>query len=291
MASRLRSKAPTISLFSFQDIVTSVTAIVILIVLLMTLELITRVEKSGVSAEDQRTARALASAIGEMEALVQQLRTEASDLTRAASDAAGYSVHDTVEREQTARQEAQALRDAIRTLEVELRDARAEQRARERELSRANSTEVAKLANRAEAMLTRAAEIETTNRNESRRQAEERKALVKDEGGARTLIFNVPPGSSLRPLLVELSGDGLVAASVAGEAVERFSWGIFGTAPTGFTNWLKSRDPTREYVVLLLRPSGVARYNSTRQSIVDAGLEVGTELIGEQISVRLGTGK
>ena len=66
MSRRGRSKDVAISLFSFQDIITSVTAIMILLVLILALELATRVATKGMAAEDRRVAQQLKRSVAEM---------------------------------------------------------------------------------------------------------------------------------------------------------------------------------------------------------------------------------
>jgi len=134
---------------------------------------------------------------------------------------------------------------------------------------------------------TRAAEIEAANVSEKTRQITEAKDAREGQTAARTLVFNAPPGSTLEPLLVEISKDGLVAVGADGASAVRFPWNLLGL-PTGFGDWLKARDKRREYVVLILRPSGVDRYDAMREAVVSAGFDVGTELIGEQMSLVLG---
>ena len=75
--SRRRNNQPTISLFSFQDIITSVTAILILVVLILTLELISR--KYDAAASDPETQKRVTSeAVAELEALVNRISNESA---------------------------------------------------------------------------------------------------------------------------------------------------------------------------------------------------------------------
>jgi hypothetical protein len=287
MSRRSRSKDVAISLFSFQDIITSVTAIMILLVLILTLELVTREATKGMAAEDRRVAQELKRSVAEMESRVQALRQEASAARAAASDAAGFSAKDTAEATARAEREANELRENIAQLEVQLRNAQSTRRTAEGKLA-ASKTDAAKVTTeQATAIDAHAAEMEAANLAEKDRQRNDSDEVREGTAATQTLVFNAPPGSILAPLLVEISKDGLIAVGGDGASSVRFPWNLLGL-PTGFGEWLKARDKRREYVVLILRPSGVDRYDATRDEVVSAGFDVGTELIGEQMSLVLG---
>lgn len=287
MSRRGRSKDVAISLFSFQDIITSVTAIMILLVLILTLELVTREATKGMAVEDRRVAQELKRSVAEMEARLEQLRKEASTARAAASDAAGFSAEETAEKMARAEREAKTLVDQINQLETQLRNAQSTRRTAEGKLTASQMDDPGATAEEAMAIDTRAAEIEAANVSEKTRQVNEAKDAREGQTAVRTLVFNAPPGSTLEPLLVEISKDGLVAVGADGASAVRFPWNLLGL-PTGFGDWLKARDKRREYVVLILRPSGVDRYDAIREAVVSAGFDVGTELIGEQMSLVLG---
>ena len=135
MSRRGRSKDVAISLFSFQDIITSVTAIMILLVLILALELVTRVATKGMAAEDRRVAQQLKRSVAEMEKRLDRLRKEASAAQAAASDAAGFSAKETAEKQAKAARAAKELQDEIRRLEVQLRDAQSSRRTAEGRLA------------------------------------------------------------------------------------------------------------------------------------------------------------
>ena len=287
MSRRSRSKDVAISLFSFQDIITSVTAIMILLVLILTLELITREATKGMAAEDRRVAQELKRSVADMEDRLEQLRREASLAQAAASDAAGFSAKETAEKQAKAARAAKELQDEIRRLEVQLRDAQSSRRTAEGRLTASQTEDPEAKAVRAKEVDARAAEMEAASREEKRRQKADEKEAREGTATARTLVFNAPPGSTLDPLLVEIATDGLVAVGTDGGSPRRFAWTLLGL-PASFGEWLSARDKNREYVVLILRPSGVDRYDATREAVVSAGFDVGTELIGEQMSLVLG---
>lgn len=287
MSRRGRSTDVAISLFSFQDIITSVTAIMILLVLILTLELVTRVAIKGMAAEDRRVAQELKRSVTEMEQRLEQLRKEASAAQATASDAAGFSAKETAEKQARAEHAAKELQEELRRLEVQLRDAQSSRRNAEGKLATSQAVDPEAMAARARDVDARAAQMEAANREEKRRQESDAKKASNGTATARTLVFNAPLGTTLEPLLVEIAKDGLVAVGPDGESPSRFSWNLLGLS-VGFEDWLKGRNRSREYVVLILRPSGVERYEAVREAVVAAGFDVGTELIGEQMSLVLG---
>jgi hypothetical protein len=222
-----------------------------------------------------------------MEQRLEQLRKEASAAQTAASDAAGFSAKETAEKQAKAERAAKELQEDVRRLEVQLRDAQSSRRTAEVRLAASQTVDPEATAARAQEVDARAAQMETANREEKRRQESEAKKASDGMATARTLVFNAPPGTTLEPLLVEIAKDGLVAVGPDGDSPRRFAWNLLGLS-AGFGDWLKGRNRSREYVVLILRPSGVERYQAVREAVVAAGFDVGTELIGEQMSLVLG---
>ena len=287
MSRRGRSKDVAISLFSFQDIITSVTAIMILLVLILTLEMVTRTAAKGMAAEDRRVARELKTSVAEMERQLQQLRQQAAGAKESASDAAGFSAAETDRRQSEAEQKAKELQQEIARLELQLRNAQASRRTAESRLAASQAASPEAIKDRAYTINRHASHMEDANTAGSRRQAEEEKKASEGISPATTLVFNAPPGSTLAPLLVEVSKDGLVAVLDGGTGTRKFDWGFLGPS-NEFTSWLQTHDKHREYVVIILRPSGLERYDATRQAVATAGFDVGTELIGEEMGLVLG---
>jgi len=283
MSRRGRNRGSAISLFSFQDIITSVTAIMILLVLILTLELITRSQSSGVRAEDQRVARQLTESIESMEQRAAALRKELGESRSTALAMAAFSAADVRQREQDAAAVAAALADEIRVLESQVRSAQVARRRSEAELLAVTATGPGFSREQVDATRRRAAEIAAANQQERRRQeaASRDSGLENVTGG--TLVFNPSIGSRLTPILLEVSGDGLTAIRSGEPTPERL--GRFGRR---FLTWLGGLDADREYVVIVLRPSGIDDFDDVYNAIRDSPLDVGTELIGEGMSVIIG---
>jgi hypothetical protein len=285
MSRRGRSTGAAISLFSFQDIITSVTAIMILLVLILTLELVSRSSQRGVAVEDRRVAREFRESVRSMEQHVQSLREELVGLQTRANASASFSATDTRQRARDATVRADRLAEEIAILEASLRTATSERRQSEADLLAAGPTSADESPDHIEALERRVAEIETTNSAERQRQRDSAESGAAD-GSPPTLIFNVPPGDSLEPRLLEVSADGLVAlAADAGEHRR------FRGPGREFDRWLASLDSAREYVVIVLRPTGVKVYQDVVDAIEAAGISVGAELVGESMTVAVRQGE
>lgn len=284
MSRRGRSTAAAISLFSFQDIITSVTAIMILLVLILSLELVTRSKQRGVAAEDQRVARELRSVVAAMDRDVSAARAEMTSLQASAARVANFSVEEVRRRERLAEQRAAGLGEEIELLQSAHRKAESSRRKAEADLIKERASQPAASAEHVAAMNARAEAMEEANRAERRRQEAAAKA-AEGQPSPRTLVFNAPPGQPLSPRLLDVSGDGLAALERSAQQPRKFS------GPGGdFNRWLATLDAKAEYVVLILRPSGIGSFDSVVAAVEKAGLAVGAELVGEAVAVQLGEG-
>jgi hypothetical protein len=283
MSRRGRAKGSAVSLFAFQDIITSVTAIMILLVLILTLELITRSQQRGVSVEDRRVARELGQNVTALEERADLMRAELVAIQSAAGRAASFSEAETRRRTKQADELAAQVAEEVELLEGELRKAGTARRNSERELLASQAGPAQESVAHLEAMNDRAIAMELANTAERERQAETR--VGPTQAAAATFVFNASRDTSLEPRLVEVAGNGLSVLEAGAPQPRRFS----GPGPA-FNRWLAERDAGSEYVVVILRPSGIKLYNQVLEAVRKAGLAVGAELVGESMAVGLGSG-
>lgn len=286
MSRRGRANGSPISLFSFQDIITSVTAIMILLVLILTLELITRMNLKGVAQDDVRVASELKESLETLRERLKELQSETADARETAQRAAGQSVQELNAEHRKTQRKCERLKETLATLETRASEARVKRLSTERELVRVEKgTPAAKRAEQKAAQdQTAAEELEKKNKEEAERQEQAEEELEKSPAMVSTLVFNPPPGQSLKPLLAELSDQGIAVMGYGDADVQRFGWGFQGP-PTEFVKWLASRNSAREYIVIMLRPSGLDRLDETRKAILEAGLEFGLELVSEEMDI------
>lgn len=134
MSRRGRAREVAISLFSFQDIITSVTAIMILLVLILSLELVSRVPGRQVSAEDRQTAADLHRSLDRLQASISAINRDVSSMKKSANEIAAFDAEETQSRTAAAKREFQACRSQIRSITLQISESRSEQRDAEHRL-------------------------------------------------------------------------------------------------------------------------------------------------------------
>lgn len=280
-----RSESP-ISLFSFQDIITSVTAIMILLVLILTLELIAKMDRKGAAVDDRRVVEDLSQSIEAMRKRCRELEQQTANAQSTAEKVASQSVRQVESDLRREQRRSEAARQKLAALVIKAQEAKEALRAAERELVKVQkATPVARdAAARASRAAATAAELEKSNERERLRQEVAKKELADQPKSVSKLVFNPPVGEQLKPLLIEVSNAGVAAMNDDGSGVQDFGWGLVGPS-TEFTAWLARRNKSREYVVIMLRPSGLDRLEATRKVISDAGLELGVELVSDEMDI------
>ena len=286
MSRRGRSNGSPISLFSFQDIITSVTAIMILLVLILTLELITRMNLMGVAVDDRRVANELHESLDTLRERLKELRSQAADAKKTAIRVAGQSRSELEADRRKTQRESETLATGIASLEAGVKEARHRRREAEKDLLQAEKTTPQALSAQEQAARDHAAvmALEKRNEDESKRQQDVEKDLASSPTLVSTLVFNPPKGEALRPILTEVSAGGIAAFNGNGGGVTNFGWGVLGP-PSDFLKWLSQRDKHGEYIVIMLRPSGLDRLDATRQAVIAAGLQLGIELVSDDMDI------
>lgn len=286
MARRNRASGPAISLFSFQDIITSVTAILILMVLILTLELISRLQRGGASAADVRTAADLRSALADLDESIRMRERDLADRTKRAEAIATMTPDDLRKSIEATDAEASRLQDAIATIDRDVESA-----ASERRVVTSQLVETEKLQPELDALIREAGELRTEAARLAKSNASEAEKLahLEQRNSGRslppsTLVFNkVSPGGP-QPRLVDVSGGGVRILGVGAGSNTTFNWPASGVSPA-FLGWLGELDQQREYVVLILRPSGLPHYIDVRTAIAEKHLSMGFEVISEAMTV------
>lgn len=289
MSRRARSSASPVSLFAFQDIITSVTAIMILLVLILTLELISRQKLKGIPPDDRRVAQELRLSMEAMRERLAALRSDTVDAKQTALRVAGQSPRE-IEATQQATQATNAtLASGIASLEAQLAAAQKQRRAAESNLVALEKSATTVRQNQERAVLDHAAAqaLEEKNRAEADRQRDVEKDLDEGTSAPSTLIFNPPQDGSLTPILTEVSSTGVAVFTADGDGVRDFGWGLLGPS-SEFSGWLRARDKHREYIVIMLRPSGIEKFKPMRDAVLASGLQLGVELVSEEMDIVLG---
>ncbi len=286
--SRRRRSAAAFSLFSFQDIITSVTAILILLVLILSLELVTRRQEAA--AADPKTTRAsLQTAVAALQSLAGTLAAVVPpDQTRPlVRRTLSELARDTRIVEDQAQQ---AIADAEAARAVEGR-ARAMAAAAVSRLQDAKQTyaDVDRMKEEAARVDEEARKLSLENDEESTRLAQKREQLVDQPSPGAELVFNAPENSASQAWIIEVSSDGLTVVKLGTN--QRRSLGV-GVGPgSAAAQWLTQLSAGRDHALILVRPSGASSVDAIRQSLGEAGISFGIDLIGEEQVVRDGAGE
>jgi len=258
MRSRRVEQAP-VSLFSFQDIVTSVMGIMILVMLVIALELAARQLQTPAAAQHvvrEEVEAALAQAQQRLRAVQAALRAGQWD------DLAALSPSDL----------ARQTTELERLLPVLTQEA---ERA-ERRLAAASAREA-----QARQALARRRPDESRLAQMQEQLAELQAELAQLATSSR--IFYRPSDTGGKAVwLVELSSEAVVAARL-GPVARPLSFA--GSTPASrhrqFLAWAKDRQPAQEYFVLLVKPGGT-EYHALERALRDRGFQVGLDLLGSQ---------
>lgn len=304
--SRRRSNQPAISLFSFQDIVTSVTAILILLVLILTLELITQ-KYHEAAADPAATQATMVAAVAELEAVVQKLTVqpmsrpvlpatslaEQSRDERILRDQISWGAEQLHHAEQIHDAARERLEDSLAALERQqeiaveqtrdLRDQAEAAAAARREAQR----KAAELDAETARMAQEAADLERANAVQRQELEERRRELDDEPNPGSELVYKRPANKARQPWLLEVSDAGFAALRLGTGDVRRFGPGT--GASSQFVRWIKDLAAGHDYVLILTRPSGLAAAQAAREALVARKVQFGIDFIGEDQTVHDGS--
>lgn len=250
---------PVISLFAFQDIITSVSGILIVVVLLMALELIEQPEADAATpaSDVQSMTESLAEAEAELVSLKRRLAAETDAVKAASETSAGELTRQITDVES----EIRRLGTQIRRLESDAEKLDAAAAALEvKEFDAAKElAEVEQLRRRAQELRS---EIEST-RNDDR------------------VVFTLPRGFNKPGWLAVLAGHEIAAAPI-GVAARPTRFRGDSTVEE-FLAWAKARDS--DYFLLLIRPTGIDHFNTIEQDFRGRSVAYGFDVVGERLTV------
>ena len=247
-----RSTSNSVSFFAFQDIITSVVGIFVLITLIMAIELAQSVadaseaSSEGVSADLLKSLASLEEGIAEMQA-------EFDALSSAQNAASGLNRFN----------REQALKDAqLRLQQIEQRSARVEQ-----DLDDAKQSLVE--AKKIEAQLLAQGQAADAEREEMKRLHDKRKEIERYSVVLeidKPLIFRDQTQEGRAVVLVKLDKDILVADS-GSATTQRYS----GTSrQTKFSAWLAKTQLSSRQFLVIVKPAGVDDFEEIKNSLDEA---------------------
>ena len=257
-----RKKAAPFSLFAFQDIITSVTGIILLITMLMAIELVQTLSKAAAAPQEQKStqvAQMLRQAVSENIHEIDRLRKVLDETTTIRFDADSLRLR--LAAMKAAAGEMELQNEQVQATQEKIDARRAEQAQDANDLSpdaiEALVAEQAAVAQQIEAM------------RESNR-----------------VVFNRPAGAAKTPWLVELNVTSIVAAEI-GQARPPESF----ETPGAFLEWVQDQDRDSRYFVLLVKPDTIDAFSAIRESLQERRFDVGYDLLpSDQTAIDAQTG-
>ena len=264
MSRRQQGTGAPISLFSFQDLITSLSGILILLVLLMAVEIAVKNVTSKPGAQDdlERTRRLVG-----LRAKVEALRNRFRDL-RASQHNGGANdplaiAQESIRAElkfETLQNDSDKSRDAINAMEKRLERARQEEK-KVREKSESLSAELEKLRSAQTLALT-----------------QRKMFVIPEEGAPKTAVIvecsenSVRAGYIDRPVAPVIFSADESLSKVFGEYIERLS-------------------SSSEYIVFMIKPSGVKVFKSLILIARAHEFDVGYDALEEDQYIEMGSEK
>ncbi len=261
MVRRGRAQSP-FTLFSFQDIITSVTGIFVLVTLMLAYELSCRTPSFSEGLEPkQEDVTGLRQAVADMQQEVQSLQTTLDDQSRPIRALAQKSVNELRSEVNDRDRQAMGLAEDVNKLASALDDANAKHSPTPEEDRRraANQAELKHLQQKLA---------------EYRRKAE----TIKSEDW---LVFRANDQIPNRAWIVDATADriqtiplrpGLEGASFKGPALLRHQQ---------FQVWAQAQGGDQSYFLLLIRPSGADEYAPLRKILEATHAGMGYDVLGE----------
>jgi hypothetical protein len=256
-----RRKHPVITLFAFQDVIMSVSGIIIVLVLMLSLELIQRPEHNSAAAAAQSAVQ-IQREIEQAEADAAALEQLVRETNARIENSAGLSAAE------LQRQTSITLADTLQLdAEIAALQARVESlKGADREL-RAKTFEQQDSRRQVESARRKAAELERAL-EEGQRDNRPLFSLPRgfDKAGwiavlSESEVAVAPLGRASRPL-VFAADSGLLADSAAGK----------------FLEWTRSQSASNLYVLLVIRPDGISVFEQVAEGLDLRGIAYGFDL-------------
>lgn len=259
MARRSNARTP-FSLFSFQDIITCISGIIILITLVLALELIQRKLAPPVR-QTRLVASQIRAAIAEAEAEINRVNTQLAAQTSRAQEIAGFS-------EDSVRNDLVNTRQQVKVLTADVESLKEQQIAAAKDLEKIQAKRFAKKADEK-----RLADLESATNDLSQELNQ-----VKQENKA----FYNPRTADGRKVWLAQIGEDQVTVAPAGQDVPGvvLSLSNFLFSGSEFSDWLDQRSPQSDFIFLLVQPDGANAFQEGQRLLERKGFSIGFDLLG-----------
>ena len=285
--SRLRRhSAPKLSFFAFQDIITSVSGILILVVLILATDLEQASTSTGrATPEELALEQQLDSLIVERNRVVDRLQNLRESLASAdVIPSASKLTADIAELKQLIESTTKQMVDGKQAM------AAAEAAIREQDLKLGlNKTreEVDALRQKNEELALKDAAERSKLAELERRVALAQSQLLRVRAREGQLWFIPEPSTDQREPILVVVGDGGINVDRFDKADSRSIYSA-GAAAAGLQSYLKQLSKNNQFVVFLVRPSGIELFRKLRDQTRDAGFQTGYDAVGEDKKITFG---
>jgi uncharacterized small protein (DUF1192 family) len=263
--SRRGRSGPAISLFAFQDIITSVTAIVIVIVLFLALDLVQR-KQSAHADTASGVGEDLTARIAELQAELARLQAETTRIDATVREVAQFSPAELQAEVTAAERSIQSLQSRHKQLLEHHR--------------RWQAKEKTVLAQKFDL---RPQQLQLEITRQAHRDVQQQ---IEEGRNDRRPIYGLPRGITAGGWVAVIEEDVITVAPLGRRAQPReFRQGalpiITGTAADAFVKWAKQEEP-HAYFLLLIRPGGAVQFDEVDSEFIDRSMSYGFDLIDAQ---------
>ena len=277
---RKRSNKQAFSLFAFQDIITGVTAIILLFTLLLVLELVTRKATQAAQASSTESAQQLSELAANMNEVqtididsLQQAPTQEQVLAivKDRMDSLTESIAATEKDQKKVDEQSESLEEKRRQTQLELRN----------EIDQSPQTRETDAGNKKRLSLIQSLNLQIRSVKD---EIEINKQTAKMPQGPPILKFRDKNKDRGGSCLVVLEHNRIVVITI--KEGTKLSW-AGRSAARQFETWLTANELGVDHCVILIRPSGISQFDAV-QNIIDAkGIAVGKEAIGEGQEIQI----
>jgi len=264
-----KNSAPSVSFFAFQDIITSVVGIFVLITLIMMVELVSK-KIEGQSTGNQ-VADTMSKTIALLESDLDQLQQRASDLTQRSSSIAGVQRFNA---------------DEVKAdLENELK--RNDEQAKRFEGLNQQSRRVLIAAEKDLDQLQKESAESEQDRDELKKligKLQYLDTLVGQVTADDVMIFRNSSLNGRDVTVVDLQPREITALELSGSNRIVFS-GV--DRITKFMDWADQKSPATSHFVLLVRPGGTSTFDNCRKHLDSTGASYGYDVISSNRALKM----
>ncbi len=268
---RRRSRGPDISFFAFQDIITAVVGIFILITIILALEFIQRVEASVTAATPAVDARALERTLQQLQAEIERMEAEYAKRLDQRQNQVEINSFNRDARMKALKAEIMATRERIALADTQLL-------AAQQQMQAADASETTLLNQLAQLQ----SERERLTELEQAKQSIE--AKIQQFTSHDGLLYRDKSDEGRFLCLVTLKNRTIVIQDAATKSTRTWEG---NSRVRSLEAWLDAQSSSPRHFLLLVMPQGAEDFEAVREILEAANGAFGYDVIGDQQSVKL----